>query len=612
MNGWTHVGTSGTSVGGRRGAAAGAALALVGGSTSALLVGLAAGPAGAVGATYTVDTLDDGTAQPTDCSTPVAGSCSLRDAIAASDPGDSIVFEPSLSGSLTITDGPFTIDHDLTIDGTTAAVIIDGSSSNGQFDLCRSAAVGVAISNLTLSGTSGRSAIVDNGCTTLTLDHAIVSGNTYTGFGAALYQASQSSSLRIVDSVFAYNESLHGRGGAVYAVGSVSVERSTFTANTAYYGGGAIAVMSDQLLSISDSTFSGNTSTTRSGGAIASYGSISVERSTFNANTAFYFGGAIAKYSPFNLGNVAISDSTFTDNSTLYGSGGAIYIDHGNSMEASTITSSTFTGNTAYDDAGAVVVTGNGDLTITASTFSANSSGSHGGAVLLQISEGSGVIVDSTFTENTASSLGGGLCIGGYQATALIANSTFADNSAYGGGGITSLWGTNVIAQSTIVGNHASSSGDNSSRSGGVAFTSGISTLSISGSIIAGNDDGDGSADLGLRENGGDPVITVDDSVLGSVDPRLEILTTSSNLIGITDPGVGPLSDNGGPTRTMALRADSPARDAGPAVVVAFPGNLYDQRGVGYARVVGSRADAGAYEIQPVPEPDPIVPHFTG
>ncbi len=57
-----------------------------------------------------------------------------------------------------------------------------------------------------------------------------------------------------------------------------------------------------------------------------------------------------------------------------------------------------------------------------------------------------------------------------------------------------------------------------------------------------------------------------------------------------TDPVLGPLTNNGGPTRTMALRAGSPAIDAGDSS--AAP--LSDQRG--FPRPAGSAADIGACE----------------
>jgi len=59
---------------------------------------------------------------------------------------------------------------------------------------------------------------------------------------------------------------------------------------------------------------------------------------------------------------------------------------------------------------------------------------------------------------------------------------------------------------------------------------------------------------------------------------------------------LGPLQNNGGPTRTHALLAGSPAIDAGNnAANVDF-----DQRGAGFVRIVGASADIGAFEVQTV------------
>ena len=64
----------------------------------------------------------------------------------------------------------------------------------------------------------------------------------------------------------------------------------------------------------------------------------------------------------------------------------------------------------------------------------------------------------------------------------------------------------------------------------------------------------------------------------------------------------------------MALLATSAAVNAGPSPVATFVGNEFDQRGTGYARVVGTSADIGAFEIQPppAPNPEPVTPKFTG
>jgi len=65
----------------------------------------------------------------------------------------------------------------------------------------------------------------------------------------------------------------------------------------------------------------------------------------------------------------------------------------------------------------------------------------------------------------------------------------------------------------------------------------------------------------------------------------------------MTCPQLEPLADNGGPTFTLALRSTSPAINAG-ANPLMLP---FDQRGAGYARVFGAKADIGAFEWQGVP-----------
>jgi hypothetical protein len=60
------------------------------------------------------------------------------------------------------------------------------------------------------------------------------------------------------------------------------------------------------------------------------------------------------------------------------------------------------------------------------------------------------------------------------------------------------------------------------------------------------------------------------------------------------DPHLLPLADNGGPTLTHALPADSPAIDRGSEADVG----LYDQRDVGFLRTVNGIADIGAFERQ--------------
>jgi hypothetical protein len=70
-----------------------------------------------------------------------------------------------------------------------------------------------------------------------------------------------------------------------------------------------------------------------------------------------------------------------------------------------------------------------------------------------------------------------------------------------------------------------------------------------------------------------------------------------------TDPMLGPLQNNGGPTLTHALLLGSPAINAGDPNFVPPP--YYDQRGPGFDRVRGNRIDIGSFEVQAPPRPTP-------
>ena len=81
---------------------------------------------------------------------------------------------------------------------------------------------------------------------------------------------------------------------------------------------------------------------------------------------------------------------------------------------------------------------------------------------------------------------------------------------------------------------------------------------------------------------------------------------TNGNQVGVADPGLGTLADNGGPTQTIALVAASPAINTGnSSLSVALNGDplLTDQRGAGFDRIVGGPVDIGAFEFQLNPVP---------
>jgi hypothetical protein len=195
--------------------------------------------------------------------------------------------------------------------------------------------------------------------------------------------------------------------------------------------------------------------------------------------------------------------------------------------------------------------------------------------------------------------------------TATIANSTFTGNTSdssdpqTGSGALVLSQpgnGSGIfnVFQTTISGN----------SSNGVVAGLGIAhlvgnpqmTVNLYGSIVSGNS---GASDLGATAilATGSPAddqftLNAGHNVIGSVRANTPLNDVVGNQLGVTDPKLGPLADNGGMTKTMALLAGSPAIDAGGSTVRTFPGNQFDQRGAGFDRLSGSALDIGAVELQ--------------
>ena len=67
-----------------------------------------------------------------------------------------------------------------------------------------------------------------------------------------------------------------------------------------------------------------------------------------------------------------------------------------------------------------------------------------------------------------------------------------------------------------------------------------------------------------------------------------------------SDPILGPLANNGGPTQTFALLSGSPAINAGNNASAVDAGNnslTTDQRGTGFPRIMNGTVDIGAFEV---------------
>src|SRR6266513_942510 len=146
---------------------------------------------------------------------------------------------------------------------------------------------------------------------------------------------------------------------------------------------------------------------------------------------------------------------------------------------------------------------------------------------------------------------------GGISGAGTITNSTISDNLA--------INGSSICATGTV------QLGDTILNSGANIFVLGNGTVTSHGYNLS-DDDGGG------------------------------FLTGPGDQIN-TDPLLGPLQDNGGPTSTHELLPGSPAIDAGDPNFTPPP--YYDQRGPGFSRVFNGRIDIGSFEVQPPRRPSP-------
>ena len=257
-----------------------------------------------------------------------------------------------------------------------------------------------------------------------------------------------------------------------------------------------------------------------------------------------------------------------------------------------------------------------------------NNSGCCGAGLTFSASTGTTAtltVVDSTITQNVSPTTGGGVYVqnGGGDAAATITRTTISGNSASLGGGIITFGGNVTLSNVTISGNTATDSGGAIYR-GATSPT----TLSLINVTVASNS----SAVTGAVHAFGP--ISVKNTIIAnstgaapancSAAPLMDDLGNNLEFPGTScgfdlasdvraDPLLGPLADNGGPTRTMALAVGSPAMNAGDdAACAAAPVSNQDQRGASRTVGAGAHCDMGAYERAPLQfTDDPLVPGTT-
>jgi hypothetical protein len=222
-----------------------------------------------------------------------SGPGSLRAAIAAASPGDTIDFSLTYPATIVLAN-TLSIDTSLTISGPGASNLAI-SGNNAVRVLYVYQGVTVNISGVTIE--NGHSSIgggIYNFYGTLTLTNSRVSDNSATSGGAGGL-LNYSGTVALINSTVSGN-SAPASGGGVYSFnGTLTLSNSTVSGNIAYQGGGILNSYAD--LRLINSTVSGNNASYNNGGGVYNYqGALTLTSSTVSGNSAAYSGGGVYSY----------------------------------------------------------------------------------------------------------------------------------------------------------------------------------------------------------------------------------------------------------------------------------------------------------------------------
>jgi parallel beta-helix repeat protein len=358
------------------------------------------------------------------------------------------------------------------------------------------------------------------------------------------------------------------------------------------YGGG-LYIESKGVTTVSDCIMEDNFAGNGGGGVYIEYaGEVALTGCTIRNNSADDYGGGIYAY---GADNVSISGCTVTGN-TSTDPGGGIYFD---SCSLFSLAGSTISLNTSEGDGGGIY--GNyfygcyydGDeeqyygTTLSGCTIDGNTSDASGGGVFLyEIDDDTyTAIIEGCTLSNNRSDDGGAGLNNRYNSRVELTNCTVYGNSVTDadgeeGGGVYNE-GHAEVYNCTIASNNAHAGGE-----GGGWYEQGRFTGIFKNTILANNLAGTNPDDIagdGSFDSQGHNICTTDAS-------RDYFNQPTDNVS--TNPGLGILANNGGPTFTCAIGSTSPAFNT------AADGPATDQRGTGYPRPALGGYDVGAFELQ--------------
>ncbi|MGH8041267.1 MAG: IPTL-CTERM sorting domain-containing protein [Rudaea sp.] len=258
-----------------------------------------------------------------------------------------------------------------------------------------------------------------------------------------------------------------------------------------------------------------------------------------------------------------------------------------------TLNQVTINNNTSNVEAGGLFID-NATVALNQSTVSGNTlnATSNYGAGGIYITNGSTVtITDSTVSGNHATGdyklLSGGIY--SWISSLTITNSTISGNSANGNndvaGGLLTNGGYATLYDSTVSGNTTNTA--NVAAGGMLIGKYRATPLTLFNTILSGNTGT--QADMGVYSGSN---VIAQSNLLGSA---LSATFSGNGNVFSDAPGLGALTNNGGPTLTMKPQPGSPTLGAGNVALI--PGGVTtDQRGVSFARVVNGALDIGSVE----------------
>ncbi|MCX7556453.1 hypothetical protein OS187_06410 [Xanthomonadaceae bacterium JHOS43] len=424
-----------------------------------------------------------------------------------------------------------------------------------------------------------------------------------------------------------------GSTGAIAAVSHLTIIDSLFEANNSVDDGPIVTDLLGPTL-ITGSEFRNNSmygefpSVVRMGLPIAlaytPLGDRVVSHNQFAGNLSNGNGAAVTLLASIGQSRLALTDNRFEDNRST-GRGGALWV--GVSPVVPTtrvevdVSGSDFLANRANGGCGAIAfdapveLLAAPELNITLAHFAGNQTDGDGGALC---STGAITIRQTTFSGNTSNARGG--AIHHDNGLLRIERSTLSNNAATGAGGAIAAYDPIEIRYSTLDGNTTSLA-----SSGGALYLAhgGGNESLLRHATLFGNRANNTPNALRVFSLSNDTSLRLDDSILQGgcttnapaslIDSRQNIespgntcgLSSAFNSVNVAPAtlGLGPLTDNGGPTLTRMPQPGSPALNR----IIMIPSCTHvDQRGyVG----TGGNCDIGAVEAGANP-PQPVLPEI--